>query len=107
MSLLASTMSMFDSSIWKNGHSRYIACSNAMPSLGRASSQASDRAAEPVPARQHQPALRPAEHPGDRAQILDALPKLCAMTGRLPMLRLAISPITVDSRKKSSKPSVS
>ncbi len=27
--------------------------------------------------------------------------------GRLPMLRLAISSITVDSRKKRSKPSVS
>ena len=29
------------------------------------------RAAEAVPARQHQPALRPAEHPGDGAQVLD------------------------------------
>ena len=31
------------------------------------------RRAEAVPARQHHPALRPAEHPGDGAQILDAL----------------------------------
>ena len=34
MSLFASTMSMFDSSVWKNGHSRAIACSSAMPSSG-------------------------------------------------------------------------
>ena len=31
-----------------------------------------DGGAEAVPARQHQPALRPAEHPGDGAQVLDA-----------------------------------
>src|SRR6516225_9309328 len=30
-----------------------------------------DRGAETVPARQHQPALRPTENPGNRAQILD------------------------------------
>src|SRR5438034_9224371 len=33
-------MSMFDSSIWKNGHSQYIACSIAMPRFGFASSHA-------------------------------------------------------------------
>ena len=31
-----------------------------------------DRRAEAVPARQHQPALPPAEHPRNRAQVLDA-----------------------------------
>ena len=40
MLLLASTMSMFASRAWKNGHSRYMACSIAMPSSGCAASQA-------------------------------------------------------------------
>src|SRR6516225_11164651 len=71
MSLLASTMSMFDSSIWKNGHSRYILCNNLIPLFGWASSQALTALPKPYSARQHQPALRPAEHPGDGAQILD------------------------------------
>ena len=35
-----------------------------------------DRRAEAVPAGQHQPALRPAEHPGNGAQVFDALGRL-------------------------------
>ena len=41
MSLLANIMFMLDNSIWKNGHSPYIACNNAMPTFGGAASQAS------------------------------------------------------------------
>ena len=99
MSLLASTMSMFDEQRRKNGQSRYIACSSGVPSSGRVGEPGLDRRAEAVPARQHQAALRPAEHPGDRAQVLDA-PRVCLReAGRLPMFSSAISPIDVDSQK--------
>ena len=98
MSLLASTMSMFDSRPSKNGHSRYIACSVAMPSSGRAASQALTAAPKPY-------------HPGSIsrhcAQLnTQGMARRSSMrvealrdAGRLPMLSLAISPITVDSQK--------
>jgi hypothetical protein len=98
MSLLASTMSMFDSSIWKNGHSWCIACNKAIPSFGRAASQASTAVPKPY-------------QPGNISRHCAQLktqgiarrssmrPEVVRDDGRLPMLRLAISPITVDSRK--------
>ena len=98
MSLFASTMSMFDSSVRKNGQSRYIACSRPMPSCRMVRQPRLHRGAEAVPAGQHQTALRPAEHPGNRAQVFDA-PRFLREAGRLPMLSLAISVITVDSQK--------
>ena len=106
MSLFASTMSMFDSSIWKNGHSRYIARSVSMPVAGSASSQ--DATALPNP-----------YQPGSISRICAQLntqgiarkssifSEALREAGRLPILRLAISPITVDSRKKRTNPSVS
>ena len=63
MSLLASTMSMFDSSVRKNGHSRAIACSSGMPGVGCAASHALHGRAEAVPAGQHQPASAPSRTP--------------------------------------------
>ena len=54
--------------------SRHISCEQlpALPRRGAATND-SHRAAEAVPARQHHAALRPREHPRDRAQVLDAL----------------------------------
>jgi hypothetical protein len=60
---------------------------------------------ETEPARQHQAALRPAEDPGNGAQVFDGGGFL-ARGGRLPMFSAAISAITVDSQKYCSKPSV-
>src|SRR5262252_3651055 len=97
MSLLASTMSMFDNSPSKKGQSRYIALSTVMP-VGRSLSHALTAAPNPY-------------HPGSinlhwaqlnthgiarRSSILvDGVRE----AGRLPMLSLAISPITVDCQK--------
>src|SRR5689334_4986658 len=47
MSLLASTMSIFDSSVAKNGHSEAITCNSGMPLSGWAPTQAVT--AEPNP----------------------------------------------------------
>src|SRR6516162_160360 len=99
MSLLASTMSMFDSSIWKNGHSRYIPCNILIPLVGWASSQALTalpKPYQPGSIRWHCAQLKTqgmARRSSIRAEAR-------CDDGRLPMLRLAISPITVDSRKK-------
>ena len=66
---------MFDSMLRKNGQRACISVRSARPAsapprlLGK---PRVDGEAEAVPARQHQPALPPAEHPRDRAEILDA-----------------------------------
>ena len=63
---------MFDSTLRKNGQRACI--SRSAGAARRASrSSASTARAEAVPAGQHQPALRPAEHPRDGAQVLDRL----------------------------------
>jgi hypothetical protein len=96
---------MLESVERKNGQSRYIARSIASPS-GRAAVQASTAVPKPY-------------HPGSISRHCDQLntqgiarrssirPERVRDAGRLPMLRLAISLITVDSRKYRSKPSVS
>src|SRR5262249_58944182 len=98
MSLLASTMSMFDSSPSKKGQSRYIALSTLMPSVGRFFSHALTAAPKPY-------------HPGSInlhwaqlnthgiARRSSILVEDVRDAGRLPMLSLAISPITVDCQK--------
>ncbi len=97
---------MFDSSMRKNGQSRYIACSNAMPSAGRLATQALTAVPKPYQAgsiSRHCAQLNThgiARKSSIRADDLRD-------DGRLPMLRLAISLITVDSRKNVSNPSVS
>ena len=48
------------------------ACSSAHAVVRMRRQPRLDGRAEAVPAGQHQPALRPAEHPGDGAQVLDA-----------------------------------
>src|SRR5512145_3006888 len=96
---------MFESTEAKNGHSRSISLSSSSPS-GRDSSHAC--AAVPKP---YQPGSidRHWDHENthgiarsrsmERDRVRDA--------GRLPMLSSAISLMTVDSQKKSSKPGVS
>ena len=89
---------MFDNRSSNNGHSRYIALSNAMPSLGRAASQALTAAPKPY---------QPGSINRHCAQLnTQGMARRSSMrvedlreAGRLPMLSLAISPITVDSRK--------
>ena len=68
MSLFASNMSMFESSIRKNGHSRYIACSIAIPPLGSVASQASIALPNPYqPGRRDTGLAGPGERKGHRA----------------------------------------
>src|SRR5687767_11691889 len=106
MSLFASTISMLDSSVRKNGQSRAIACNSAMPSLGRALLQAFTAAPKPYQAgsiRRHCAQLNTQGIARKSSIRLDFLRD----EGRLPICRLAISPITVDSQKYFSKPGVS
>ena len=71
-SVLASTIAMFDSTLRKNGQRACISAQQREPRPDVSREPRVDRGAEAVPARQHQPALAPAEHPGNRAQVLDA-----------------------------------
>ena len=71
----------------------------AMPVVRMLREPGLHRGAEAVPARQHQPALRPAEHPGNRAQILDARASSCATPAGCRCSALAISVMTVDAQK--------
>src|SRR5215470_10522114 len=103
MSLLASTMSMFDSRPSKNGHSRYIALRTVIPSLGLALSHAlmaAPKPYQPGSINRHWAQLN-TQGIARRSSILF---EDVREAGRLPMLSLAISPITVDSRKYRSKP---
>ena len=105
MSLFASTMSMFESVVWKNGHSRYMACRIDMPLRD-----------EPRPKPSPPPRNRTTqEHQRHCAQLKthgiarrsSISMELVREAGRLPIFRLAISPITVDAQKYCSKPGVS
>ncbi len=58
-----------------------------------------DRGAEAVPARQHQPALRPAEHPGNGAQILDLAGLLARRRAAADVAASTISVMTVEPQK--------
>ena len=106
ISLFASTMSMFDNSVRKNGHSRAIDCSNGMPLSGCASSQVV--IAEPKPY-QAGSISRHCAQPNTHgiARRSSTFVDFLREAGRLPMCRLEISPMTVDSQKYCSKPSVS
>ena len=98
MSLLARTMSMFDIMVVKNGQSRYMAWSVAMPSSGCAFTQfltAVPNPYQPGSIRRHCDQLK--TQGMARRSSMRAEPVREA--GRLPILRLAISPMTVDSRK--------
>src|SRR6266566_7275684 len=106
MLLFDSTMSMFDSNVLKNGHSRYMALSNAMPSFGCPAIQ--DFTAAPKP-----------YHPGSMSRHWAQLKTqgialrspiflvFVRDAGRLPMFSVEISVMTVDAQKYSSKPWVS
>ena len=106
MSLFASTMSMFESSIWKNGHSRAIACSSVMPSSGRACVHAATAAPKP---NQAGSISRHCAHPNTQGIARRSSTRIDFLreAGRLPMCRLAISAITVESQKYRSNPGVS
>ena len=71
MLLLASTMSMLEIMRLEERPLAIHFLQQRQPVLGMALKPSFDRGAEAIPARQHQPALRPAEHPGNGAQILD------------------------------------
>src|SRR3954465_925317 len=106
MSLLTSTMSMLASSVWKNGHSFAIACRNAMPLSGCCLLQALTAAPKPY----HAGSISrhcDQENTQGIARRSSILVEVFRDEGRLPMLSLEISPITVDSRKYVSKPGVS
>ena len=98
MSLLANTMSMLDRSVWKNGHSRAIARNNGRPSRGWAASQV--LTAEPNPYQAGSISRHCAQ---PNTQGMARRSSMCVDffrdAGRLPMCRLAISPMTVDSQK--------
>ncbi len=69
-SAFASTISMFESTEAKKGHSRCISPEQVEPVFA-AGEPGIDGGTEPVPAGQHQPTLRPCEYPRDGAQRLD------------------------------------
>ena len=58
-------------SLRKNGQRACMSASSAMPSRRGRASHASTAMPKPYQPGQHQPALAPAEHPRDRAQVLD------------------------------------
>ena len=98
MSLLASTMSMFDSVSGRSGQSSCIACSSASPSSGSAaihSSTAVPKPYQPGSIRRHCAQLN-TQGIARRSSMRVPLGR---DAGRLPMLSVAISPSTVDSRK--------
>ena len=73
MSVLDSTMSMFDIRPRKNAQFLYIACNCARPASPSRSMKRLYRAAETEPAGQQGAVQAPAEYPGDGAQIFDAI----------------------------------
>ena len=98
MSLLARTMSMFESIVVKNGQSRYIACKVLSACFGCAAINA--RTADPKPyqpgsIRRHCDQLNTQGMARRSSMRVD----LVREAGRLPIFRLAISPITVASQK--------
>src|SRR5437868_11927112 len=97
---------MFESRVWKNGHSRYISRNIFMPSCGRAASQALTAVPNP-----YQPGnmSRHCDQPKTQgiARRSSMRVEFLRDAGRLPIFRLAISPITVESQKYRSKPAVS
>src|SRR5262245_65939934 len=98
MSLLASTMSMFDSRPSKNGHSRYIAFRIVIPSLGRAFSHALTAAPKPYQPgsiNRHWVQLN-TQGIARRSSILF---EYVREAGRLTVLSLAILQIVVASQK--------
>src|SRR5258708_30480984 len=99
-------MSMFESIVAKNGQSRYIACKVARPSPGWEAFQALTalpKPYQPGSIRRHGDQLN--THGMARKSSMRR--ELVREAGRLPIFRLAISPITVDSWKYCSNPSVS
>src|SRR6266516_4237672 len=106
MLLFASTISMLDSIVRKNGHSRYIDRNSFRPASGRRARN--DVTAEPKPyqpgsMRRHCAQLN-THGIARRSSIRD---EGLREAGRLPMFKFAISPITVDSRKYWVNPGVS
>src|ERR1700680_3808767 len=98
MSLFASTMAMFDNVVVKHCHGRYIACSVAMPSRGCVPVQvltAVPNPYQPGSIRRHCDQLKTQGFPHNSSMRAEPVRE----AGRLPILRLAISPITVESRK--------
>src|SRR5262245_8077491 len=97
---------MFESSVWKNGHSRYISLNIFMPSRGRAASQA--LIAVPNP---YQPGSisRHCDQPKTQgiARKSSIRVEFLREAGRLPIFRLAISPMTVVFKMYSLNPAVS
>ena len=69
-------MSILESSVRKNGHSRYMRRSSASRAPSSPVEEARDRRAEAVPARQSETRLAPGEAPRNGAQILDLARRL-------------------------------
>src|SRR5262245_55615572 len=98
MSLLARTMSMLESIVVKKGQSRYMACKVLSALFGCAAVKA--RTAAPNPYQPGKSSRHCAqENTQGMARKSSMRVDFVREAGRLPILRLAISPITVDSQK--------
>ncbi|MNV75942.1 hypothetical protein D3C71_1692690 [compost metagenome] len=98
---MASTMSMLDSRVRKNGHWRYIFCSRAswvlgsLPSRFTNASTAEPKPYQPGSVRRHWPQLKP-QGMARRSSIFWLALRLA---GREPMLSSAISRMGVELKK--------
>jgi len=100
---LASTMSMFDRSVRKNGHSAYIVLSSNSPSAPPAVRNASTAVPNPYqPGRVRR--AWPQENDQGMARRSSMRRLALREAGREPMLSSAISVIGVAAKKNSVKP---
>jgi len=88
-------MSMFESSVAKNGHSRHI--SRAVEAARILGEPVVHRGGRSRTSRAASGGTAPTRRPRDCAQVLDR--RVSCASRRLPMLSSAISLITVDSQK--------
>src|SRR6478752_1141031 len=103
--LFANTMSMFDSSVRKNGHSRCISCRKDMPFSGCALSHAATALPKPnQPGNIRRHCAHENTHGIARRSSIARV--FLREAGRLPMFNVAISLMTVEDQKYSTKPSV-
>src|SRR5580704_2150846 len=96
--LLAITMSMFESSVRKNGHCRYMSCSRASPFCG--STVMNAFTAEPKP---YQPGSINRHCAQENTQGIARKSSIAVVflreAGREPMFKVAISVMTVEAQK--------
>src|SRR6201996_7335007 len=98
MELLASTMSMLESSMRKNGHSRYNSFRNGIPCSGFSAIQVSTALPKP-----YQPGSIRRHCAQENTQGMARRSSIARVflreAGRLPMFSVEISVITVEAQK--------